>query len=444
MARHRLYPVLAAILTSLITTTLCHEPFIVQFEWNYINYTWPSEEAYTKAEKDGGYIERNNVISGIKHWKGRMYLTIPRWRDGVPVTLASTPSHPVDGITAPKLEPYPNWDMQKLDDCSALQNVQGIEIDPKGRLWVLDSGRTNILALEARTTCPPRLVLLDLEDNGAVLRSYSFPPDVVHPESAYLRDLVIDHEDGGFAYISDADEKHPGVIVVSVENSTSWKVSHESMRGKDGDVTFVIEQTRNTRKNHIYGLALSPASAEGERMLYYCPMSSFAMFTLPTSALKDEVIRSDVRSYVKVLGRKPSQTDGMIMSNSGILYFGLLGDDAVSMYNSTPVNGRQPSFMTGQRIISRDHHHMQWPTSFAFDEHKQLWAITNRLHRFLDNTLNIEEPNFRAVMSKVNMTSYQYLENGTAPEIPNIEAGAASTSITLATLLIVLMAILAQ
>ena len=439
------YLVLVAALAA--TLALAHEPFIVQFQWNYVNYTWPSEEAYAKAEKDESYMEENNVISGIKLWKDQMYLTIPRWKNGVPVTLAVTPSTPVNSETAPKLEPYPNWDMQKIGDCKAFQFVQAVEIDPKGRMWVLDTGRSATMTLEAKAACAPRLVILDLESRGAVLRSYAFPADVASPDTAILNDIVLDHEDGGLAYITDADEKKPGIIVFSLANGTSWKVSHESMFAKADAVGFIVEQTRVTQARNVDGVALSPASVQGERTLYYTPLSSFNIFAVSTRVLRDEALRANINkpgnTDIRVLGRKPSQTDGMVMSNTGVLYFGLLADDAVSMWDS-----KNPSFVTGQRIISRDHHLMQWPSSFAFDEQGRLWCVTNRLHTFLDRGLTVDKPNFRAIMAKVGMRNYQYYENGTAPELPNIVAGANSFSgqkeITLATGLALLLVYLLQ
>lgn len=435
-----------AIVGALAALAIAHEPFIVQFQWNYVNYTWPSEEAYLKAEKDESYIEKNNVISGIKLWKDKMYLTIPRWKNGVPVTLAVTSSTPMNGQTAPKLEPYPNWDMQRIGNCKAFQFVQAVEIDPKGRMWVLDTGRSATMTIDAKTGCSPRLVILDLENNGAVLRSYPFPADVANPDTAILNDIVVDHEDGGVAYITDSDEKKPGLIVFSLQNSTSWKVTHDSMYAKADAVGFIVEQTRVTQAVNVDGIALSPASALGDRILYYTPLSSFNIFAVPTKALKIESIRNNLNkpdSAIKVLGRKPSQTDGMVMSNTGVLYFGLLADDAVSMWDS-----KNPSFVTGQRIISRDHHLMQWPDSFAFDESGRLWCITNRLHTFLDESLSTDKPNFRAIMAKVGMKNYQYYENGTAPELPVVVAGANSFSsqkeLTMATMLALLLVLLMQ
>ena len=136
----------------------------LRYEWTYINFTWPTVTSYESAVRSGSYIKEHNVVSGIKHWRGRLYLAAPRFKNGVPVTLTSMPE---DG--AELLEPFPSWEMQTLGDCRALQFVQSFEIDPQGRMWVIDNGRVEIRTNKSRSLCPPRLIIFDLENNGMLL-----------------------------------------------------------------------------------------------------------------------------------------------------------------------------------------------------------------------------------------------------------------------------------
>ena len=401
----------------LITMTTCHEPFQVVFQWNTIDVIWPSEEKQNYAIEHGDYIPANNFIAGIKFWKGKMYLTVPRWKNGVPVTLGVTSATVVNGNTAPKLEAFPNWDMQEIGDCNAFQLVQSMEIDPKGRMWVLDSGKMSPLSVEVKITCPPRLVILDLENNGEILRTYEFPPQVARHGTAHLNDIVLDHEDGGMAYITDSDREDPGIIVYSLSNNTSWKVRHDSMKAKPEAVRFMVSKNLINMPISVDGIALSPASVE-DRQVYYSPLSSFHLYSIPTSVLKSNL--SNVDEYVKELGKKISQTDGMMMSAKGALYFGLLADDAVAMWDT------KQSFTTGQRVISRDHERMQWPDTFAFDENGNFYCVTNSFQNILTNRVNTSVPNYRIVRAKTAVKSYQYLEDGTAPEQPEIPTSVAN------------------
>lgn len=401
----------------LVTMTTCHEPFQVVFQWNTIDVIWPSEEKQNYAIEHGDYIPANNFIAGIKFWKGKMYLTVPRWKNGVPVTLGVTSATVVNGNTAPKLEAFPNWDMQEIGDCNAFQLVQSMEIDPKGRMWVLDSGKMSPLSVEVKITCPPRLVILDLENNGEILRTYEFPPQVARHGTAHLNDIVLDHEDGGMAYITDSDREDPGIIVYSLSNNTSWKVRHDSMKAKPEAVRFMVSKNLINMPISVDGIALSPASVE-DRQVYYSPLSSFHLYSIPTSVLKSNL--SNVDEYVKELGKKISQTDGMMMSAKGALYFGLLADDAVAMWDT------KQSFTTGQRVISRDHERMQWPDTFAFDENGNFYCVTNSFQNILTNRVNTSVPNYRIVRAKTAVKSYQYLEDGTAPEQPEIPTSVAN------------------
>lgn len=422
----------SAFLLLLVTMTTCHEPFQVVFQWNTIDVIWPSEEKQNYATEHGDYIPANNFIAGVKFWKGKMYLTVPRWKNGVPVTLGVTSATVVNSNTAPKLEAFPNWDMQEVGDCNAFQLVQSMEIDPKGRMWVIDSGKMSPLSVEVKTTCPPRLVILDLENNGEILRTYEFPPQVARHGTAHLNDIVLDHEDGGMAYITDSDREDPGIIVYSLSNNTSWKVRHDSMKAKPEAVRFMVSKNLINMPISVDGIALSPASVE-DRQVYYSPLSSFHLYSIPTSVLKSNL--SNVDEYVKELGKKISQTDGMMMSAKGALYFGLLADDAVAMWDT------KQSFTTGQRVISRDHERMQWPDTFAFDEDGNFYCVTNSLQNILTNRVNTSVPNYRIVRAKTAVKSYQYLEDGTAPEQPEIPTSVANRiSLAVATVSTILLA----
>lgn len=422
----------SAFLLLLVTMTTCHEPFQVVFQWNTIDVIWPSEEKQNYATEHGDYIPANNFIAGVKFWKGKMYLTVPRWKSGVPVTLGVTSATVVNGNTAPKLEAFPNWDMQEVGDCNAFQLVQSMEIDPKGRMWVLDSGKMSPLSVEVKITCPPRLVILDLENNGEILRTYEFPPQVARHGTAHLNDIVLDHEDGGMAYITDSDREDPGIIVYSLGNNTSWKIRHDSMKAKPEAVRFMVSKNLINMPISVDGIALSPASVE-DRQVYYSPLSSFHLYSIPTSVLKSNL--SNVDEHVKELGKKISQTDGMMMSAKGALYFGLLADDAVAMWDT------KQSFTTGQRVISRDHERMQWPDTFAFDENGNFYCVTNSLQNILTNRVNTSVPNYRIVRAKTAVKSYQYLEDGTAPEQPEIPTSVANRiSLAVATVSTILLA----
>lgn len=381
-------------------------------EWKYLNFTWPNEESYTRAIMGQQYIPENNVIAGLKYFEGYYYLTLPRMKNGVPATLTRVSA--MDTLdTAPLLQPYPSWEMNTLNDCNALQNVQNIEIDAKGQIWIIDGGHTSTLFPQPIEHCPPKLVIYDIRSNRSTT-IYSFPENVATKENSFLYDLVVDSSDGGYAYITDNSGKDPGIIVYSVRDNRSWKIRNSrTMRADPTAAEFMITGTKVSSPINLAAIALGPkihnpgsqVVISDDREVYFCPLSSRHLYSINTTVLKNEGNSNNGQEYngeVRDLGIKASQTVGMIMDNNGVLYYGLLGDTSIAKWDS------HVSFQSGQRVISRDPEYLQWPSSFAFDQEGNLLVVTNKLQRFIYDKIYLDQNNFRILSGRVGSKSYLY------------------------------------
>ena len=230
-------------------------------------------------------------------------MTVPRWRTltGIPMTLAKV----VEDQGKPRLAPYPDWQSQTVGDCSCLQYVQSMEVDPNtGLMYVIDVGRIGILGpddVTPRNLCPAKIVVYDLNTNSRVA-SYDLPADVVSRDNNFINDLVLDYVDGAvrYAYITDVTESR--LHVFDFLTKTAWNVEHRSMRPEVEASVIPINGVNYTFSAGLDGIAMSADF----RYVYYCPLGGVNLYQIPTNSL-----RQGKADQVKNLGRKVSQSDGL-------------------------------------------------------------------------------------------------------------------------------------
>lgn len=396
------------VLFALFLTITSAQRFKVLYEWNYVNFTWPTEDSLRSSISKGEYIPENNIISGLKYYDGYFYITLPRMKQGVPATLTRIPAMAYENDTEPLLEPYPNWEMNKEGECDALQNVQNVEIDTDGKMWILDAGRTETMTKLLSSKCKPRLLIYDIKDQVTV-SNYYFPESVTNNRS-YLYDLVIDDVDGGYAYITDNSGADPGIIVFSLKQKKSWKIrDNATMRASPDAIEFRVSGTAVSTPINLAGIALGTRITSDkdhtfvaqDRNVYFCPLSSTHLYRIESSELRNEN-NPNVASKIKEVGTKSSQSDGIVMDENGVLYYGLLSDNSIATWNS------KTSFGSGQKVIAKDPIHIQWPDCLSFDDKGNLLVVTNRLQKFIYGQMNLSEPNFRILEAAVNVKSYLY------------------------------------
>ncbi|XP_071448644.1 protein yellow-like [Hetaerina americana] len=389
------------------------------YGWKVVDYAWPSEESRNAALARGDYIPNNNVIAGIKVWGERLYVTAPRWHPGAPSTLNWVPYNFSEGFggppLSPPLNPFPSWEMQEIGNCSAFQFVQSMEIDPLGRMWALDVGRRNIFTDTPDNSCPPKLVLLDLKQDNRVLHTFVFPDDVASHTHSFLNDLVVDVSGGGdgsdwYAYISDA-EGSPGsgggIIVYHLGSNKAWRVSDKaSMNVESGAASTAVIGGQICRLNgNVADIGLAPL-AEGTNNLFYAPLGSFNLYSLPTSLLKNPPTDPlEISRAVINMGQRTSQSDSMAVDSTGASYFGLLDQDALARWpGEARITQGDPS---QAEILAVDHVRLLWINKFGFDNtNKYLFMLTNRAHML--QRYNFSEVNFRLLRYKIYARSYMY------------------------------------
>lgn len=111
-------------------------PFEVIYQWQILDFQYPSNAHRSRAISSGEFVPENNLPLGVDSSGDRLFITMPRWKNGVPASLAWLPLPPV--YTNPPLMPYPDWSFHgnpDAPDCSKLMSVYRLWIDECQRLW---------------------------------------------------------------------------------------------------------------------------------------------------------------------------------------------------------------------------------------------------------------------------------------------------------------------
>ncbi|XP_064601268.1 protein yellow-like [Liolophura sinensis] len=343
------------------------------YSWTSVDYDWASptmREDYIQTKK---YIPQNNGISGIKVYRDDVYVTMPRFFDGVPASLNKIVTKD-DGEAV--MQPFPDWNSHTIDDCNSLQYVQSMEIDPNtGLMWAVDVGRSAIFKPSAtRNSCPGKLVVYDLETKREVLR-YTFPPNVVIRNSSFLNDLVLDYVDGAVAYLYITDSLKPAIVVFDVRGRQSYRFEDPESMAPRESLPVDIDGTPFDPKLGINGIAMS----SDFRYVYFSSINGLNLHQVPTSVLRNPA--SKISSAIRVVGVRPSQCDGMVYGQDN-LYYGGLNDSTIMRWNvandikSTPSGSEGEVTLNTVCTLLKDTKKVNWPDTMAIDEEGYLWVTT--------------------------------------------------------------------
>jgi sugar lactone lactonase YvrE len=301
---------------------------------------------------------------------GRIFVNYPRWGDPVPFTVAE--------IKNGQAIPYPDPEINKLDPERAAEtfvSVQSVVVDPRERLWVLDTGS---IKMEPAVPNGPKLVGINLTENR-VFKTIQFPSEVALP-STYLNDVRFDLRKGqeGVAYITDSSDKGAnGIIVVDLASGKSWRRlhNHPSTKAEKNFVPTVegqrLMQDKPGRPPEPIrigsdGIAIS---SDGER-LFYCPLASRKLYSVATEALLNQSLTdAQVGETVKDEGAKPA-SDGLESDAEGRIY--------ATDYEHNAIVRRNPD--RKYEIIARDPR-MLWPDTLSVASDGYLYFTANQLHR---------------------------------------------------------------
>ncbi|CAH0590034.1 unnamed protein product [Chrysodeixis includens] len=162
-----------------------------KYQWKTIDFAWPGAAERQAAISNGTYVPVNNMPTGIARWKEKLFITIPRWKKGIPASLNFVYLNETQD--AP-LHPYPNWEEGCLATNGSTTSNRTVvstfrvHVDRCNRLWVVDNGVTE-MSKDVRQVTQPAILVFDLKTD-ALLKKYIFKDDVLR-EASVLTSIII-------------------------------------------------------------------------------------------------------------------------------------------------------------------------------------------------------------------------------------------------------------
>lgn len=291
--------------------------------------------------------------SGIAVTGGRLFLTFPKhdgdhpgpvlgeWKDG-------------------RLAPFPSaqWAERTTGDpANRLISPHGLTLDARGRLWVIDDGKIKGQPIPAGGA-----KVLGVDPASGNVFAKVILKDALLPGS-HMNDLRVDltHGAEGTAFVSDSSfDGHPALVVLDIATGRQRRVltNDKSVKPDPGFLTFLGGKPLRGDPRHptfpysgVDGVTLSKDSDR----LYYAPLGSHRLYSLPTALLADFSIDDATVSRAVVDEGEKGSADGLATDAWGRIYTTAAEHDAVFRRNldgSFDLIARDPRFVWPDGIFA--------------------------------------------------------------------------------------------
>ena len=269
--------------------------------------------------------------------------------------------------------PFPDDDWQ-----GRFQTPQGIKLDSRGRLWVLDHGKNGF--------GKPALYGFDIA-TGALVHEFDFGSAQGVGWGSYLNDLSIDAE-RDVIYIADTSSfrMKPAIIVYDVANKRARRVlqGHESVAAESIDMAvegYKIKLLFVPIHIAVDSIVLDLPNEH----LYYGPMSGTRMYRVPTAALRDESLSAEaLGKAVEDYGPKPI-SDGITIDRDDNIYITAIEDRAITVLKpparaTGAAEGGADASRTATMVRDK---RLVWPDGLSFGPDGWVYVSDSQLNRVL-------------------------------------------------------------
>lgn len=334
------------------------------------------------------YIPYNNVPMGVTHFRGRVFVTMPRRRVGIPSTLNYIDMGRDGKQNSPKLYAYPSFEANQFNISEQnLVSVYRTTVDACHRLWFIDTGMLEYPSESTMTitiTCVyintydlfttdnrqqirrPSIWIVDLSTDRQ-LKRFDIPEDIVETGRG-LASLTIDVPSGNecdqaYAYIPDLVNRRLYVYSLATDRMWSFEHNYFNFDPVAGDLHIGGQTFR--WDDGIFSVTMGPEQPDGSRDVYFHAMASNNEFVVSNRVLQMEsnAARSDHGNDFRLLGSRGQNKQSTMHQydlRTGVVFYAEIQTNGVGCWNS-----KNPFTDANHGTVAADEQTMIYPSDLT-------------------------------------------------------------------------------
>ncbi|KAL1498204.1 hypothetical protein ABEB36_009040 [Hypothenemus hampei] len=333
-------------------------PYGIQLKLSGSDLQFPCCSTKNIYTSTGRYISKNVIGTRMQFFHDTAFLLLPRYRPGVPFSLAKFNLTSSNGKVL--LEPFPSWTLQEEGNCESIQNAIDLFMDPFERLWILDLGIVNTLEQPIRR-CSAKIWGFNAS-SGEILSVINL--ENLLGDNSRLQYILVDYSSEGmpFAYISDAGAG--AIIVLNLLTSTGYRVvlpRAVSVNCGVKDILYVQLARKSTGN-----------------VVYFSYLSSPRLFSIKTSCLQS----GEVSGAILDVGSKPVGTQMVLLGtdNGEGIFFRYKGQSDIYLWKSDDI------FDGAKFSLVQRGGDCRLATQVVPGWGKVLWIIESNFHDYIAGT----------------------------------------------------------
>jgi sugar lactone lactonase YvrE len=292
---------------------------------------------------------------------GRMFMTIHgQRRAGVGLVE-------ITGRNSWRAFPDASWNAAPGSGPNVFNTPNGIVVDSKNRLWVLDHG---LWMPNGQAAQAPRLFAFDLTTRELVFR-HDFSAEQI-PRGNLPQDLAVDAE-RGFVYVADGSGRRPAIVTLAIDSKrVTVFEGHPSLAAENVDIvmegkTLNFRQADGSFRPARFPLNPISLAADGNT-LFFGAMNGQSLYSLPTATLRAGDMLAAAAAVTKVSDKPKS--NGMSTDAEGNHFI-----------TNLESNGVERIAKDGTRTPLISHPGLLFPDSVRFGERSWLYIAATQLNR---------------------------------------------------------------